>query len=69
VKSEIICKYINKKKDNREANNKPKTLKLRKNNLLFFFEIINCAIEKIKDNQSDKFPNEASINIINNTTF
>ena len=69
MKSGTTCKYINKKKDNKDVNSKPKTLIFIKDNLLFFFEIINCVIEKISDNQSDKFPNEASINITNNTTF
>ena len=57
------------KNDNKEEISKPKTLIRSKDNLLSLLENINWEIEKIRVNQSDKFPNKTSINIINNTTF
>ena len=40
-KSEIICKYINMKNDNKEEISKPKTLIRSKDNLLSLLENIN----------------------------
>ena len=56
-------------KDRKEKINKPFTDIEINFNLLFFLEIMNWEIEKIKDSESNKFPKYIVINWIYNTTF
>ena len=60
-KSETICKYINRKKDIRDDTNKPDALIEASFKFLFFIELINWTIPKIKVKKRAKFPKEGII--------
>ena len=69
VKSETTYEYINKKKDISEKIKSPITLIFMKFDFLFIFETKNWEIEKNRDNKSDRFPKNGTINWIYITTF
>ena len=60
----MTCKYINKKKHNKEEISNPKTLIVINFDFLFFFEKKNWEIAKNSDNQSKRFPKYGAINWI-----
>ena len=63
VKSETIYPYTSKKKDIKEHVSKPMTEKLIRFSfeLSFLYEIKNCNVAKINDNQREKFPKADNI--------
>ena len=55
-----MCRYINKKKDNNDAINRPLT-EIDINFNSFFFEKKNWKVANIRDSQSAIFPKEGAI--------